>query len=96
MYLEAEKLMRRAARVKQIFYSPHARDEMRNENFDERDVMNCLLTGSIVEDQYDGDRKYIWQGEALDGRELSLVTRFTYHNKVFVITVFWAQLFDYE
>jgi Domain of unknown function (DUF4258) len=55
MYLEVERLMRRAARARQVFYSPHARDEMRNENFDERDVLNCLLTGSIVEDQYDSE-----------------------------------------
>lgn len=92
------KLKRRCGvRRKPNRYSiPHARDEMRNENFDERDVINCFLTGSIIEDPYDGDRKYIWQGEALDGRDISLVTRFTYGNNVFVITVFWTQLFDYE
>ena len=91
--------MQRAARVQRVFYSSHARLEMKQEDFSEADVTRCLLTGSIVEDQFDEryqQTKYIWLGEATDGRELSLVTRLTYHNGVYVVTVFWSELTDYE
>ncbi len=99
MYTQIENLMQHAARQRQVFYSGHSLDEMLAENFSKADVVNCLLTGSITEDQYDEQReqlKYIWSGEARDGRELMLVTRLTRFNGVFVITVFWATLMDYE
>ncbi len=97
MYDQIEKQMRRAADNGRIVLGTHVRKNLLLRRFTADDIEACLETGNIVEHQSDGDEvKYIWHGEALDGREIGLVTKLTYHQKVFVMTVYWVEWLDYE
>lgn len=94
MYTQIENQMRKAARAGRIVAGAHARDEMRNDHFTVEDLRQCLLSGTIVTHQLDGDEvKYEWHGEARDGREMGLIAKLTYTGKVFVITVYWVRWF---
>ena len=48
--------MREAARAKRVYLSEHARDEMADEELTFQDVIHCILTGEIIEQQYDVQR----------------------------------------
>jgi Domain of unknown function (DUF4258) len=97
MYDDIEKKMRRAARNGSIVLGTHVRQNLTLRRFTASDIESCFETGNIVQHQYDGDEvKYIWHGDSLDGREIGLVTKLTYHQKVFVLTVYWVEWLDYD
>ena len=99
MYQKIEKEMRSAVKTQDFKLGSHAANALRDDRITAADVVRCFQHGSIVSDQYDpdfGDVKYEWHGESLDGREIAMITKFTYSGNVFIITVFWLQWIDYE
>jgi hypothetical protein len=74
-------------------------NEMRIDDLSEDDIINGILTGEIIEDQFDidyQDTKYIIYGDALDGREIGLVAKLDRYGNVAIITAYWLKLSDYE
>jgi len=57
----------------------HAIDEMSEEDFDEEDFEQAMLTGRVIRRQTDRlqRRKYTVEGLTLDGRSLRAVCRFS-------------------
>jgi hypothetical protein len=63
------------------------------------DVVNGLLTGEIIEDQFDikyQDTKYVIYGDALDDKEIGVVVKIDVYGNVAVITVYQLKITDYE
>ena len=91
--------MRDAARYGRVYLTEPARDEMADDDLTFRDVMNCILTGEIVEQQYDLKRKeykYVIYGDSLDNAEMAVVAKLTYNQNVGVITVYRLRITDYD
>ncbi|MBI1760344.1 MAG: DUF4258 domain-containing protein [Acidobacteria bacterium] len=91
--------MQAAARVKRIYLSEHARDELDDDGFVFQDVIQCLLTGEIVEEQYDlkrAENKYVVYGDTVAGAEMAVVVKLTDCRNVFVITGYRLRITDYE
>jgi hypothetical protein len=62
MYDKILRRMRKAARAGRVRFTDHATDEMGNEDLTRDDVVNGILTGEIIEDQFDikyQDTKYV-------------------------------------
>ncbi len=91
--------MRQAAQAGRIYLTEHARDEMADDGLTFRDVVQCTLTGEVVEEQYDADRnenKYVVYGESLNEEEMAVVAKLTYNKNVGVITVYRLRITDYD
>ncbi len=91
--------MQEAARKGLIYLTEHARDEMADDDLTFQDVVNCILTGEIVEQQYDPKRdeyKYVVYGDSLYEDEIAVVAKLTYNYSVGVITVFRLHISDYD
>lgn len=91
--------MQAAARAKQVYLTEHARDEMADDGVTFGDVICCILTGEIVEQQFDERRcehKYVVYGDCLDEDEIAIVAKLTYNLNVGVITVYRLRLTDYD
>lgn len=99
MYAQILSEMRDAARFGWVYLSEHARDEMAEDDLTFQDVINCILTGEIVEQQYDLKRKeykYVIYGECLDEAEIAVVAKLTYNQGVGVITIYRLRITDYD
>lgn len=91
--------MRKAARAGLVYLTEHARDEMADDSLTFQDVINCILTGDIVECQYDAARdenKYVIYGDCVSEDEMAVVAKLTYNNSVGVITVYRLRITDYD
>ena len=91
--------MQEAARKGQVYLTEHARDEMANDDLTFQDVINCVLTGEIVEQQYDpkwDENKYVVYGDSLCEDEIAVIAKLTYNYNVGVITVFRLRISDYD
>lgn len=91
--------MRRAVKAERVRLTSHALNEMDAEGYAKADVYCCILTGEIIEDQYDlryQQVKYIIFGDAQNGDEIGLAARFDSASGVVVITVFQLQVDDYD
>ncbi len=91
--------IREAAQAKRIYLTEHARDEMADDSLTFQDVIHCILTGEIVERQYDAARdenKYVVYGDCLNEDEMALVAKLTYNRNVGVITVYRLRINDYD
>lgn len=72
---------------------------MGNEGLSRDDVVNGILTGEIVEDQFDigyQDTKYVIYGDALDDREIGVVAKMDVYDNVAVIIAYHLKITDYE
>lgn len=99
MFSQVLAEMREAARNGQVYLTEHARDEMADDNLTFQDVINCILTGEIVEQQYDPKRdenKYVVYGDSLGEDEMAVVAKLTYNYNVGVITVYRLCISDYD
>ncbi|MEP7340338.1 MAG: DUF4258 domain-containing protein [Acidobacteriota bacterium] len=88
-----------AASAKRVYLTEHARDEMADDGLMFTDVIHCILTGEIVEQQYDVSRnenKYVIYGDCLNEDEMALVAKLTYNRNVGVITVYRLRFTDYD
>jgi len=91
--------MRKAARAGLVYLTEHARDEMDDESLTFQDVVNCILTGEIVNCQYDvarGENKYVIYGDCVNEDEIAVVAKLTYNKNVGVITVYRLRITDYD
>jgi hypothetical protein len=91
--------MREAAHARRVYLSEHARDEMADEDLTFQDVVHCILTGEIIEQQYDVQRhenKYIVYGDCVNEDEMAVVAKLTYNRGVGVITVYRLRITDYD
>lgn len=99
MYEEELKRMRQAVKAGRVRFTVHSVEELAAEGYAETDAYHCILTGEIVEDQYDlryWQVKYIIFGDARNGDELGLVARFDAVPGIVVITVFQLEVSDYD
>ncbi len=99
MYDKILRQMRKAAKAGRVVIRKHTLNEMRIDDLSEDDIINGILTGKIIEDQFDidyQDTKYIIYGDALDGREIGLVAKIDRYGNAAIITVYWLKLSDYE
>ena len=53
MYEHVLRRMQRAVKAGKIRFRRHALEELANEGFVPHDAVNCIITGQIVEDQFD-------------------------------------------
>jgi hypothetical protein len=91
--------MQKAARAGRVYLTEHARDEAVDEDLTFQDVINCILSGEIVERQYDAEwdeNKYVIYGDSLNEDEMAIVAKLTYNNNVGVITAYRLRITDYE
>ncbi len=91
--------MQEAARDGRVYLTEHARDEMADDDLSFQDVVRCILTGTIVEQQYDPQRreyKYLVYGESLHEDEMAVIAKLTYNSNVGVITVYRLLITDYD
>ena len=91
--------MRGAARTGFVYLTEHARDEMADDGLTFQDVINCILTGDIVDCQYDvarDENKYVIYGDCVSEDEMAIVAKLTYNNNVGVITVYRLRITDYD
>lgn len=76
----------------------HAVKEMKDDGLTFKDVVHSILTGEIVDQQYDPDHKeykYILYGNTLDGDEAGVIAKLGVDDTV-VITVYRLRFDDYE
>jgi hypothetical protein len=91
--------MRKAARAGRVVYPPYAVHAMLDDDFSREDVVNAILTGEIVEDQFDlkyNEPKFVIYGDALDGRDMGVVAKLDRYGNVGIITVYWLKVTDYD
>jgi hypothetical protein len=99
MYERIFRQMQKAVRAGRVFFTPHARTALRDDGFTADDALHCILTGEIVEDQFDlryRQVKYIIYGDSQTGDEMGLIARWDDRKGVVVITVYHLGIDDYE
>lgn len=99
MYEQILQKMQQAARTGRVRFRSHAIDELSNDNLSTDDAINCILTGEIVEDQFDVDfqqLKYVIFGEAINSDEMCVVVRWDDYQNVIVITAYRLRIADYD
>ncbi|HMV47892.1 MAG TPA: DUF4258 domain-containing protein [Blastocatellia bacterium] len=99
IYEQELKQMRQAVKAGRVRFTVHSVEELAAEGYSEIDAYNCILTGEIVEDQYDlryRQVKYIVFGDARNGDEIGLVARFDAVPGIVVITAFQLEVSDYD
>jgi hypothetical protein len=99
MFDEILKLMREAAVAGRVYLTPHAIRELKDDDLTVDDLVNCLLTGEIIEQQFDDDRqeeKYLIYGDARNNDEMAVSAKLGYNKTTIVITVFRLRITDYD
>jgi Domain of unknown function (DUF4258) len=99
MYEQVLQQMRRAVEAGRIRFTGHALDELEEDGLLIADALHCILTGEIVEDQYDQryrQIKYVFYGDTLKGDEMGLIARWDHPPGVVVITVYRLNINDYD
>lgn len=99
MYEHVLRRMQRAVKAGKIRFRRHALEELANEGFVPHDAVNCIITGQIVEDQFDlvyQQTKYVIYGDSLAGREMGVAARWDDYHNVVVITAFQLTISDYD
>jgi Domain of unknown function (DUF4258) len=99
MYDEILHEMRLAVKAGRVRFTTHAFDELDNENLATDDAEHCIMTGEIVDNQYDPryqNVKYVIYGDTMLGDEIGLIARWDNQDNIVVITVFGLKIDDYE
>jgi hypothetical protein len=98
MYELILQQMQDAVRAGRIQFSRHALHELAMDDLAPQDAGNCILTGEIIEDQYDalyGETKYVIYGDTLASDEMAVVARWDEAQSIVVITVYRLRITDY-
>ena len=72
---------------------------MADEDLTFQDVIHCILTGEIIEQQYDvrrNENKYVVYGDYVNEDEMAVIAKLTYNRNVGVITVYRLRITDYD
>ncbi len=91
MYLRILKKLLDCIRHNQYVVSVHAVEELEEDDLSIFDLERAVLNGDIVERQKDkksGEWKYVVRGNAIDGRQVVVITKFGPTGKAIIITVF--------
>lgn len=99
MFDDVIKQMRDAALAGRVYLVIHANRELKADRLVYDDVINCLLTGEIVEQQFDEDwqeEKYVVYGDACSGDEIAVVAKLGFNLTTVVITVYRLRIGDYD
>lgn len=93
------KQMRDAAMAGRVYLVIHANRELKADDLEYDDVISCLLSGEIVEQQFDEDwqeEKYVIYGDARNGDEMAVIAKLGYNRATVVITVYRLRITDYD
>ena len=72
--------MRKAVAADRVYLTFHSNKELKADGLDFDDVINCILTGEIMERQLDeGEEKYLLYGEARSRDEIAVVAKLGYN-----------------
>lgn len=96
---EIIKQMREAALAGQVYLVIHANRELKADSLVYDDAINCLLTGEIIEQQFDEDwqeEKYVVYGDACNGDEIAVVAKLGHNRATVVITIYRLRITDYD
>ena len=97
MYEQVLKQFREAAARRRVYLTIHANKELKSDRLSYADIISCLLTGEIMEQQFDGaEEKYVVYGDALSGAEIGLAAKLAYEQSAVIITVFRLRITDYD
>jgi hypothetical protein len=99
MFEQVLQQMRFAVSAGRVRFTSHAVDELEADRLSVADAIHCILTGEIVEDQYDlryRQTKYVIYGNTQSGAEMGLIARLDYTTGVVVITVYRLRIDDYD
>lgn len=97
MYEEVLEQLHEAAARRRVYLTIHANKELKNDRLSYIDVINCLLTGVVMEQQLDDDEeKYVVYGDALSGAEIGLTAKLVFEQSAVIITVFRLRVTDYD
>lgn len=91
--------MREAVKAQRVRFTSHCLDELADEGYLKADAYRCIMTGEIVEDQYDLrylHTKYIVFGDACNNDEIGLTVRFDNASGIVIVTAFQLQIDDYD
>lgn len=83
--------MRRRARAGNLIMKPHALEELHNDGLILDDLIQAILTGQIVERQFDelfSEYKYIVEGATLEPDELIQVVVKLWQDDLVIITTY--------
>ncbi len=84
-------LLQAAVEAGATVFTPHAQDEMNEDNLFIFDLEQCVLNGAIVERQWDdayGEWKYLVAGESTDGDDLMVVVKLDQKGQIVFITTY--------
>ena len=82
---------RESVRLGAYDITSHGLDEMEEDGLSVLDLESCVLTGSIVQRQRDrrtGERKFVIEGRALNGRGMAVVAKSLAGGKLAALTVY--------
>ncbi len=97
MYAYILDLMRQAVAADKVYLTFHANKELKADKLTFEDIISCILSGEIIEQQQDdGEEKYLLYGESCDGAEVAVVAKLSYNESTLVITVFRLRFTDYD
>ena len=99
MYEQVLQQMQYAVRNRKVRFTAHALDELEADGLQKADAFHCILTGEIVEDQYDEryqQTKYVIYGDATNGDEIGLIARWDHLPGIVVITIYRLRIDDYD
>jgi hypothetical protein len=83
--------MQEAVEAGKTVHTPHARKAMHEDDMHVVDLEQCVLTGAIVEQQWDSNYeefKYVVQGESTDDEEIAVVVRLDQKGQLVFITTY--------
>ena len=83
--------MRDRIRTRQYVLTLHAEEEKEEDDLSILDVENCILTGEIIERQWDrpfSEWKYRISGKSVSGHEMEVIARLGPTGKLVIITVY--------
>lgn len=99
MYDQILEQLRNAAAAGRVYLAIHANKELKSDRLTYEDIVNCILTGEIIEQQFDSARqeeKYVLYGDALSGAEMAVVAKRGHDQTTVIITVYRLRITDYD
>ncbi len=86
---DVQTLIRHIVRQGEVILTSHAKEQMKNRNYDLSDVRYILKTGEVVrmEQSEKGQFKYVVKGEDLEGEPGAVVTAIINKQTLVVVTV---------
>lgn len=84
-------LLQAAVEAGATIFTPHAQEEMNEDDLFIFDLEQCVLNGTIVERQWDdtyGEWKYLVEGESTDGDGVIVVVKLDQKGQLVFITTY--------